>query len=208
MSLECPTNPVYNTSVEQKLKSKNAAKVRRYGSEKLRDMLREKCIIRAKEARQQCYSLVRIGEDGKAILSKDTIQDILRQELAELEHDIELQNEIYHEILEEFNEWFVQEFENEANYLVEVAESQALVCPICQVKNLVAYQAKDQRFNYRCKCNANFFYSSDTTALHSNLLAHIDTHEKKCITKLNFFVNPITSQLEAICDNCDYFCAL
>lgn len=41
MSLECPSNPVYNTSVEQKIKSKNAAKLHRYGATKLRDILRE-----------------------------------------------------------------------------------------------------------------------------------------------------------------------
>lgn len=87
---------------------------------------------------------------------KISINDILRQELAELEHDIELQDAIYDELLEEFNEWFVQEYEDEANYLLEVAESQDLVCPICQVNNLVAYRTKDQRFNYRCKCNAKY----------------------------------------------------
>ncbi|XP_013108611.1 RIP-like protein [Stomoxys calcitrans] len=208
MSLECPSNPVYNISVEQKLKSKNAAKIRRYGNEKLRDMLREKCIIRAKEARQQCYSQTRIDEDAKSLLSKISISDILRQELAELEHDIELQDAIYNEILDEFNEWFVQEFEDEANYLLEVAESQDLVCPVCQVNNLVAYTTKDQHFNYRCKCNANFLFASDSGSLHSELLARIDAHEKNCLSKLNFYVDPLNSQLEALCDNCDYFCSL
>ncbi|XP_073821891.1 RPA-interacting protein alpha [Musca autumnalis] len=207
MSLECPTNPVYNTSVEQKLKSKNAAKLHRYGAAKLRDILREKCVIRAKEARQQCYSQGRLDEEGKAILSKISINDILREELAELEHDIELQNEIYNEILEEFNEWFAQELENEENYLLEVAESQALVCPVCQVNNVVAYKTNDQ-FNYRCKCNANFFFALDMPSLQTELLARVDTHEKTCLNKLNFFVNPLNNKLEALCENCDYFCSL
>lgn len=41
MSLEIPSSPVYHTSVEQKLHSKNAAKVYRYGSPKIRDQLRD-----------------------------------------------------------------------------------------------------------------------------------------------------------------------
>lgn len=41
MSLECPSSPVYHTSAEQKLKSKNAAKLYRFGTPKLKDLLRE-----------------------------------------------------------------------------------------------------------------------------------------------------------------------
>lgn len=40
MSLEIPSNYVYRTSVEQKLHSKSAAKIYRYGSPKIRDQLR------------------------------------------------------------------------------------------------------------------------------------------------------------------------
>lgn len=43
MSVLCPSSPEYRTSAEQKWKSKNAAKVYRYGTPKLRDVLREVC---------------------------------------------------------------------------------------------------------------------------------------------------------------------
>lgn len=79
---------------------------------------------------------------------------ILRQELAELEQDITLQDEIYKELLEDFNEWVTEQLEEEENYLLQVAESQELVCPICQISNLVVYQSREDYFNYRCKCNA------------------------------------------------------
>ncbi|KAI8119929.1 RIP-like protein [Lucilia cuprina] len=133
MSLECPSSPVYHTSAEQKLKSKNAAKLYRFGTPKLRDLLREKCRIRVKEARQMGFSHNRPeGAAGEQI----SLKAILRQELAELEHDITLQDEIFHELEDELNDWFADQLEEEQNYLIEVAVSQDLVCPICQVSNL------------------------------------------------------------------------
>lgn len=85
---------------------------------------------------------------------KFSLKDIVRQELAELEHDITLQEEIYNELEEELNDWFADQLEEEQNYLIEVAVSQDLVCPVCQVSNLVIFQTKDGSYNYRCKCNA------------------------------------------------------
>ncbi|KAM7351564.1 RPA-interacting protein alpha [Cochliomyia hominivorax] len=205
MSLKCPSSPVYHTSAEQKLKSKNAAKLYRFGTPKLRDLLREKCRIRVKEARQMGFSQNRPeGSAGEAISYKD----ILRQELAELEYDITLQEEIYNELEDELNEWFVDQLEEEEDYLIEVAVSQDLVCPVCQVSNLVIFQAKTGGFNYRCKCNANFNFPANMESLRAKLSHCIDEHEQNCLTKLNFFVNPLTQQLEGICDNCDYFCSL
>lgn len=80
--------------------------------------------------------------------------EIFRQELAELEQDIELQQEIFEELKDEFNEWFIEQLQEEENYLLEVANSTALICPVCQIKNLVTFRTSEHTFCYRCKCNA------------------------------------------------------
>uniref|UniRef100_A0A1B0B6J1 RPA-interacting protein C-terminal domain-containing protein n=1 Tax=Glossina palpalis gambiensis TaxID=67801 RepID=A0A1B0B6J1_9MUSC len=84
----------------------------------------------------------------------------------------------------------------------------ALICPVCQKSKLVIYLNKDNRYNYRCKCSVNFFFKEDPPALHSLLIAKIDTHGLFCSKRLIFFVNALTQQLEIICDTCDYFSCL
>lgn len=79
---------------------------------------------------------------------------MLRQEISELDFDINLQKEIYDELIEEINEWFAEQQEGEENYYVEVDKTDALICPVCQKSNLVVYLNKDGRYNYRCKCSA------------------------------------------------------
>lgn len=82
------------------------------------------------------------------------MKEILRQELAELEHDINIQEDIYQELVTELNDWFIDQLENEEKYLFEVADSHDLVCPVCQLSNLVIYPCNEFELNYRCKCNA------------------------------------------------------
>ena len=82
------------------------------------------------------------------------LKEILRRELAELEYDIDLQEEICEELVDELNEWFINQLVGEESYLFDAADSQDLVCPICQLSNLVVFPTNQGYFNYRCKCNA------------------------------------------------------
>lgn len=79
---------------------------------------------------------------------------ILRQELAELEQDINLQEEIYKELIDEMNEWFVEQMQLEEMYLIDVAESDALLCPVCQESNLQQLERVADGFLYKCVCGA------------------------------------------------------
>ncbi|CAD6996878.1 unnamed protein product [Ceratitis capitata] len=112
MSLECPKDPEYHTSVQQKLHSKNAAKVYRYGSPKIRDQLRDKCRMRVREARQASFNKRRLN----SIAENLDIDKLLREELANLEDDLVLQEEIFKELRDEMNEWFIQELEAEETF--------------------------------------------------------------------------------------------
>uniref|UniRef100_A0A1A9WKC8 RPA-interacting protein C-terminal domain-containing protein n=1 Tax=Glossina brevipalpis TaxID=37001 RepID=A0A1A9WKC8_9MUSC len=182
--MECPTNPICKTTIEQKLKAQKAAKLYRLGSPKLRDLLREKCRIRFKEARRNSHDRMRaINEEG------------------------EDQEEIYNEFIEEINKWFAEQQEEEENYFEGGPKMNALICPVCQKGTLVVYLNKDSRYNYRCRCGISFF-DKDPEILRSLLAVEIDKHEQFCSKPLIFFVDPLMQQLEGICEACDYFSCL
>ena len=66
------------------------------------------------------------------------IKLIVREELAEIEEDIELQELIYKEIIENCDQWLIDDYENSEFYLIEQLdkEEQSVFCPICQVNLL------------------------------------------------------------------------
>ncbi|TMW53930.1 hypothetical protein DOY81_000987 [Sarcophaga bullata] len=201
-------NTVYHTSAEQKLKSKNFAKLYRSGTPKIRDLLREKCRIRMKHARQQGFAHNR---PDSVEPRKFDLKELFRRELtdiSELDCDIKLQEEMCEELETELNWWFIDQLVGEESYLFDSADSQDLVCPICQLSNLVIYPTNEDYINCRCKCNANFNYTADLDFLRRELHYHFGEHELGCVNKMTFFVNPLTKQLEGMCEYCDYFCSL
>ncbi|XP_037941328.1 RIP-like protein [Teleopsis dalmanni] len=195
MSLNCPTSPVYRTSAEQKLQSKNAAKRYRYGNKLLRDTLREKCRIRIRDARQ-------LGFEQSRLL----MQQVLRDELAEIESDLKLQEEIYKELEDELNDWYLEQFEEEEKYIINVGEDSAAFCPICQRATL---EPSGVSKIISCKCGSSFFYDGVFNELVTKLQSKVEKHEQNCAQRLIFFIEPnIYNQniLNAMCDSCDFFC--
>lgn len=217
MSLEIPSNPVYHTSVEQKLHSKNAAKVYRYGSPKIRDQLRDKCRMRVREARQANFTKRRL-----AIVTEEfDLDKLLREEVANLESDLRLQEEIFKELRDEMNEWFVQELEAEEISLINAADEDAnnnsVICPICQQCNLSHTVAEEKEGTniFKCTCGVSFNNAAKPLALRQILHSQIDVHEQNCDANLTFYLEPQSAydvatdasvnSLCAICDKCDYF---
>jgi len=45
---------------------------------------------------------------------------------------VKLDEEIYNEIINEMNEWFIQELEHEELYLIDLEKDNSIICPICQ----------------------------------------------------------------------------
>ncbi|XP_054743086.1 RIP-like protein [Anastrepha obliqua] len=222
MSLECPLNPVYRTSVEQKRHSKSAAKIYRYGSPKIRDQLRDKCRMRMREVRQAHFSRRRLAD----ITEEIDLDKLMREELASLESDLRLQEEIYKELRDEMNDWLVQELEAEEACLMDAAYEDSnditVICPICEQNNLSGTFSNEYQENiacFSCKCGVSFNYSAKPVELRKTLHAQIDVHEQKCEAKLTFFLEPQSvrndgeiqtadagvNNLCAICDKCDYF---
>ncbi|XP_004519294.1 RIP-like protein [Ceratitis capitata] len=213
MSLECPKDPEYHTSVQQKLHSKNAAKVYRYGSPKIRDQLRDKCRMRVREARQASFNKRRLN----SIAENLDIDKLLREELANLEDDLVLQEEIFKELRDEMNEWFIQELEAEETFLIDAADDdnndKTVICPICQQKNLNSIAPEDNKqanYLFKCTCGVSFISSFAPQNLRKFLHTQVDAHEKNCIMNLTFYLEPRTADagsnnLCAICDKCDYF---
>ncbi|XP_017476320.1 PREDICTED: RIP-like protein [Rhagoletis zephyria] len=221
MSLECPTSPVYRTSVEQKIHSRNAAKVYRYGSPKIRDQLRNKCRLRVREARQANFSRRRLAD----ITEELDLDKLLREELANLESDLKLQEEIYMELRNEMNEWFVQELEAEEASLIDAADADnnnaSIICPICQQRNLSSTSSDKKQESgtlFNCKCGVHFNFSAKPFELHKILHTQIELHGQRCDANLTFYLEPqsvvnvmvktddsAANNLCAICDKCDYF---
>ena len=54
----------------------------------------------------------------------------------------------------------------------------------------------------------SFNCTADLNILRQKLYQDLEEHELECLNKLTFFVNPLSKQLEGMCDNCDYFCSL
>ncbi|XP_058455754.1 RIP-like protein [Malaya genurostris] len=193
------SSPVYHTSAAQKCRSKNAAHRFKYGSPKLVDMMREKCRLRIKEARNDHLLRKRnIVNEEKALL-----ESIVRQELSEIEKDIELQELIFQELIAETNEWLFEEYERSENYMIDEYGQEVVFCPICQKNELK--QAESQII--RCPCGIQVRHTDSIDHFGSMLRHTVEEHEASCGANLQFFVEPLRDygQLNAFCPNCDYY---
>ncbi|XP_055857466.1 RIP-like protein isoform X2 [Episyrphus balteatus] len=159
-SIHCPPSPIYHTSVEQKKHSRQAAKQFQFGSPKLRELLREKCRSRVREARQSKFDGIRsVTKPGANTL----VGKILRQELADLETDLDLQELIYRELIDEMDMWFVQQMEEEEEYLINVGDADDIVfCPICQKAEL--NQVAESKI-IMCQCGVSFNFNGSLDIL-------------------------------------------
>ncbi|XP_055903629.1 RIP-like protein [Eupeodes corollae] len=206
--VQCPTSPIFNTSVEQKKHSRQAAKVRQFqfGSPQLRELLREKCRIRVREARKTKFDGSRcVGKPGE----NSFVSKILRQELADLETDFDLQELIYTELIDEMNMWFVQQMEDEEEYLINVGDNndEIVFCPVCQKSEMKLHP--DTKLVV-CQCGVSFNFNGNLLLLGETLKKTFAQHELNCGQMLNFFVEQNSSNgsgaiLNTMCESCDYF---
>lgn len=64
------------------------------------------------------------------------ITQILRQEISDIQFDIQLQEQLFLELSKEADEWFIEEMEKEENRLIESLDDGGVICPICMLSNL------------------------------------------------------------------------
>ncbi|XP_053695895.1 RIP-like protein [Sabethes cyaneus] len=191
--------PVYHTSPAQKSRSKKAAHRFKYGSPKLVDIMREKCRLRIKEARNEHLLRKRnIVQEEKALL-----EWIVREELSEIEKDIELQELIYQELIAETNEWLLEEYERSESYLIDEYDQEIVFCPVCQKNQLT--QIDGHRI--QCSCGTVIKYESSLSNFCSLLWNTVNEHGMRCEEVLHFFIEPQTDfgQLNAFCPGCDFY---
>ncbi|EDW85228.1 uncharacterized protein Dwil_GK18391 [Drosophila willistoni] len=195
--MECPSSPVYQTSVEQKRQAQSAAKRRHLGMPKLREMLRDKCRIRIMDARKN-------NIDSNRTLQLAELKELLRLELIEFDHDLELEMHILQELLSDVNEWYALGEQSLETLYVEPdasATEQIVLCPVCQMKPLSKFKSS----SYICECGIKFEHSADLKRLEQLLQKQITTHEMNCTQALCFFIEPSTNALYTMCGTCDYF---
>ncbi|XP_043068624.1 RIP-like protein [Drosophila bipectinata] len=190
-------SPVYQTSVEQKRHAQDVAKRKRMGAQmpKLREMLREKYRKRIIETRNKCT-------DANRDIQLSELKEILRLELSEFEHDLELEQLVLDELLSDVNEWYALGEQNVETLYEESEDGQPkdVLCPVCLVKPLQRGKA-----NYNCECGVQFEHSATMEELEGLLHKQISAHELHCTQALRFFIEPSSGQLYNMCGSCDYF---
>ncbi|KAH8377827.1 hypothetical protein KR093_007267 [Drosophila rubida] len=188
--MQCANTPVHKTSVEQKRHAQNVAKKQRLGMPKLRDLLRE--------AKRRTLNEFRLQAD---------LDNILRLELSELEHDLEIEQHIYEELLADVNEWYALQEQNlEELYAENTTDpsQEPVICPVCLKKPLYRIHSL-----YKCECGVQFEHAADNVQLQQLIQHRINEHEVNCTQALVFFIeSQPKSSLFAICGSCDYCCSV
>uniref|UniRef100_A0A182K780 RPA_interact_C domain-containing protein n=1 Tax=Anopheles christyi TaxID=43041 RepID=A0A182K780_9DIPT len=200
MELINPGPSSHQTSVADKIRSKDAARRFKYGSPKLVDLMREKCRIRIKEARNDQFLKKRnILQEEKSFLAS-----IVREELSELEQDIALQELIYKELMEDAEQWLF--YEQAENYLIDTYDTDAVFCPICE-HSVLQLDSVENLLN--CSCGVRLRYDGSMKDFTKLVTETIAQHAVRCASNLQFFTEPIVDvdfvQLNAFCLGCDYY---
>ncbi|XP_050078557.1 RIP-like protein [Anopheles maculipalpis] len=200
MEIINPGPSSHQTSIADKIRSKEAARRFKYGSPKLVDLMREKCRIRIKEARNDQFLKKRnIIQEEKTFL-----ETIVREELSELEHDIALQELIYKELMQDTEQWLF--YERVENYLIESYETDTVFCPICE-HNVLQLDNRANRLS--CSCGILLRYDGSIETFSKLVTETLTQHALRCTNNLQFFTEPIVDvdyvQLNAFCLGCDFY---
>ncbi|XP_052897481.1 RIP-like protein [Anopheles moucheti] len=200
MEIMNPGPSSQQTTVADKLRSKDAARRFKYGSPKLVDMMREKCRIRIKEARNDQF----LKKRNIMLEEKSFLESIVREELSELEHDIALQELIYKELMEDTEQWLF--YEQAENYLIDSYDTDTVFCPICE-HNVLQLDSEAKRLS--CSCGVLLQYEGTMETFGKLVSETIAQHATRCASNLQFFTEPVVDvdfvQLNAFCLGCDFY---
>ncbi|OAD62779.1 RPA-interacting protein [Eufriesea mexicana] len=211
-------------TIDMKLRNRNSINKLKHSSPKLQEVLRERCRQRMREKRGQLFNKRRFGLEINSKNVQDTLTEIVRKELKNLattdldptlnpfspivnepldpEEALELENEI----LNEEEQWILQEYEKmtqeEIELLAMVAdqETDEVICPICQISNLIEKENK-----VSCQ-SCNFVLNNCINVKEVGYLIRqcVDTHSIGCKESPGFL--PIAENnnisLYLICDQC------
>ncbi|CAO1397026.1 unnamed protein product [Diamesa serratosioi] len=150
---------------------------------------------------QSFYTSRNITIEGKKL-----INTIVREELADIESDIELQDIIFKEILDNWDQWQNDEMEkSEMSYLEQIdTDVDQIFCPVCQ-RNLL-----NLRENIiSCDCGLRLYYPNTLPEFFDRIQINVKIHEQRCNQRLQFFTEPKENfnvlSLNALCTSCEFF---
>lgn len=178
----------YVTSPSRKQEAREAAHRLRYGSPKLRDLLRERCRVRVKERREAGFCR------GRKLIDTNADEGLKRLIREEFERDIELQELIYAEMMSELGRWVEEEME-----YMQGLKDEMVVCPACQMAGLV----QSTPLVMKCPCGSHF--EGQLEDFHRDLQKTLEVH--KCPSSVGFF-REAPKVFSAVCMDCDFFATL
>ncbi|GAB0086797.1 RIP-like protein [Sergentomyia squamirostris] len=166
----------------------------------LRDMLREKCRIRMKQARLHTFNRNRnLTENDEALMTS-----IFRNEISELDRDIEIHETTIRELMNEADQWMLEENEKIDQDMISGYETLEVFCPMCQ-KNCLQQEGSI----LTCICGMKFPFESGLERFQEIIQLKIAYHETFCNENLQFITEtkpePGLSSLSGICSKCEYF---
>lgn len=189
----------YVTSPSRKLQGKEAAHNRfKYGSPKLRDVLRQQCRVRLKERRNNNF----IGKRNLLHEERVLMKDVVKEGISQFEQDELLQDLIYKELSDEIEQWLVEE----TNYLSELDCTEEVICPLCQKQTL-----SQNGWVINCGfCGLRTNQYSDLNKLGDRTKLVVLQHEVVCPNTLTLFSepksdDPLSLTINVICDECEYY---
>lgn len=137
---------------------------------------------------------------------KALLESIVRQELSELEQDIQLQELIFQELIAETDEWLFEEYERSGCYMIDEYGEEVVFCPVCQKDKLAKAEGGDF---VRCSCGIKLKHSGGIDQIGRIIRGALEEHGTKCNDEVQFFLEPDTSDcsfgwLNVFCPNCDF----
>nr|XP_003708081.1 PREDICTED: RIP-like protein [Megachile rotundata] len=216
-------NITLSPTVAAKLRNKDAVNKMKNGSPKFQEVFRERCRQRMREKRRQLFNKSRFGLEINSEEIQDTLSQIVRKELTDLattdldpalnpfspiiseplnpEEAMELENEI----LNEEEQWILQEYEKMSQEEIELLalsadqENEEVICPICQTSNL----AENARQVTCTSCDFKVNGSISIKDLGYLINKCANTHSTICREPPGFLALPENNMsLYLVCDKC------
>uniref|UniRef100_A0A1B0DRE3 RPA-interacting protein C-terminal domain-containing protein n=1 Tax=Phlebotomus papatasi TaxID=29031 RepID=A0A1B0DRE3_PHLPP len=154
-----------------------------------------------KQARAHAFNAHRNLTENDEVL----MTSIFRDEITELDKDIEVHETTIRELMNEADQWLFEETVRADEALISEYQSNSLqvFCPICQ-KNLLKQEASV----ISCTCGVRFLFESGLERFHEILQIKVTYHETFCERILQFFTEPKPDpgffSLSGICNDCEY----
>lgn len=205
-------------TMSSKLKTKESTNKIKHGSPKLQEVLRERCRQRMREKRGQLFNKGRFGLEINSKDVQETLTEIVRKEFINLATteslpgiidgplDAETALEIENEIVNDEEQWILEEYEKMSREEMELLAMTAdenldeVFCPLCQKSHLM------QNLNLIVCKECSFAIRACITVRELGCLITecVNNHSANCIQTPGFTLIPENNNicLYIVCHSC------